>query len=209
MKTGIMGGTFDPIHTAHLILGESAREEYGLDTVLFMPTGNPPHKTARKGRACSEDRLMMVRLAISGNPHFECSDLEMQRSGFIYTWQTLEILKEERPGDEFFFIIGGDSLKDFSSWRRPDKICENCTLLAAVRDGMSREELDLRISEVRSKYGARIFELHTPNMDISSHMIRNMIGSGRSARYYLPENVREYILEKRIYFPDHPDTQET
>lgn len=199
MKTGIMGGTFDPIHTGHLVLGEQAWQELNLDTVMFMPSGNPPHKTDRRGRASNEDRLAMVSLAIADNPHFECSDFEMKRTGYIYTFETLELLKKERPQDDFYFIIGADSLFEFDLWRMPERICRNCTLVAAIRGGFTEAALDLRIKEVSRRYGARIERLHIPGIEISSNMIRTALKEGRSVRYYLPEAVRDYIYENRIY----------
>ena len=108
-KIGIMGGTFDPIHMGHLILGEKAYEQLELDKVLFMPCGNPPHKRNRKGRATDEQRAEMVRLAIEDNPHFELSLIEMHEEGYTYTYRTLEQLNVENPDTEYYFIIGADS----------------------------------------------------------------------------------------------------
>ena len=116
-KIGIMGGTFDPIHMGHLILGEKAYEQLGLDKVLFMPCGNPPHKRNRKGRATDEQRAKMVRLAIEDNPHFELSLIEMHEEGYTYTYRTLEQLNVENPDTEYYFIIGADSLYNFDTWR--------------------------------------------------------------------------------------------
>ena len=114
-KIGIMGGTFDPIHMGHLILGEKAYEQLGLDKVLFMPCGNPPHKRNRKGRATDEQRAEMVRLAIKDNPHFELSLIEMHEEGYTYTYRTLEQLNAANPDTEYYFIIGADSLYNFDT----------------------------------------------------------------------------------------------
>lgn len=108
-----MGGTFDPIHIGHLILGEKTYEQLGLDKILFMPAGNPPHKQNRIGRATDAQRVSMVEKAISGNPHFELSLTEMNDKGFTYTYHTLETLKEQNPDTDYYFIIGADSLYDF------------------------------------------------------------------------------------------------
>ncbi len=112
-KIGIMGGTFDPIHVGHLILGESAYDQFGLDKVLFMPAGNPPHKQNRAGRATNEERYEMVQLAIASNPHFGISDLEMTEDGYTYTYRTLEKLKSQNPDSGYgvlFYHRGGLSL---------------------------------------------------------------------------------------------------
>ena len=102
-RIGIMGGTFDPIHMGHLILGEKAYEQFRLEKVLFMPSGNPPHKRNRQGRATDEERVEMVRRAIAGNPHFELSLTEMHENGYTYTYHTLEMLKEKNPDTDYYF----------------------------------------------------------------------------------------------------------
>ena len=116
-RVGIMGGTFDPIHIGHLILGETAYEQFDLDQVLFMPAGNPPHKRRRLHRATDEQRSEMVRRAIASNPHFSLSLEEMNEDGFTYTYRTLERLKAEHPDTDYFFILGADSLFDFDKWK--------------------------------------------------------------------------------------------
>ena len=118
-KIGIMGGTFDPVHVGHLILGEAAYRQFSLERVWFMPSGNPPHKRDRTGGATDEQRVEMVRLAISDNPHFRLSLIEMYEDGYSYTYRTLEYLRKQYPDTEFYFIIGGDSLFEFNHW--PDK----------------------------------------------------------------------------------------
>ncbi|MGN0433508.1 MAG: nicotinate (nicotinamide) nucleotide adenylyltransferase, partial [Bilifractor sp.] len=121
-KIGIMGGTFDPIHIGHLILGEAARQQFSLDKVFFMPAGNPPHKRNRAGRAGDEQRVDMVRLAIASNPGFELSLFEMNEDGYSYTYRTLEMLRNKNPDMDFYFIMGADSLFDFDQWREPQRI---------------------------------------------------------------------------------------
>ncbi len=198
-KVGIMGGTFDPIHTGHLILGESAYEQFGLDEVLFMPSGNPPHKQERKGGATNEQRTEMVRLAVSPNPHFALSLEEMHELGYIYTSKTLGRLKKKNPDTDYYFIMGADSLLYFDSWHEPDVISSLCTIVVAVRDHLSDQALDEKIDQVSRMFNARILKLETPNMDISSHQIREWIAQGRGCRYYLPHDVRFYIKENGLY----------
>lgn len=194
-----MGGTFDPIHIGHLILGEKAYEQLELEKVLFMPSGNPPHKKDRQGRASDEERTDMVRLAIGNNPHFELSLVEMHEKGYTYTFHTLEMLRKEHPDTDYYFIIGADSLYTFHTWMEPQRICDACTLVVATRNHTSLAELDREIGRVREDFHARVIRLDTMNIDISSQMLREWIGDGKSIRYYLPDPVIQYIDDKQIY----------
>lgn len=198
-KIGIMGGTFDPIHIGHLILGENAFLQFGLDEVLFMPSGNPPHKRDRRGRASTMQRVEMVQKAIGPNTHFALSLAETHEEGYTYTKETLERLKAENPDTEYYFIIGADSLFSFENWREPEKICSLCTLVAAVRNHISGEEMDAQIRYLREKLGARILKLDTPNIDISSGTIRRWLSLEKSIRYYVPDEVIRYIEEHGLY----------
>ena len=198
-RVGIMGGTFDPIHIGHLILGESAYQQFSLDRVLFMPSGNPPHKQNRDGGATNEERVEMVRRAIATNEHFELSLEEMHEQGYIYTKETLRRMKETCPDTDYYFILGADSLINFETWNGPGEICRLCTLVAAVRDHMPLPELDQKIAYLREKYQADIRKLESLNIDISSRTIRSWVAEGRSCRYYVPETVIEYIKARKIY----------
>lgn len=193
-----MGGTFDPVHIGHLILGESARVQFSLEKVLFMPSGNPPHKKNRDG-ATNEERVEMVRLAISSNPHFELSLEEMHEEGYVYTKETLKRLRQRHPDTDYYFIMGADSVLTFDSWMGPQEICNQCILAAAVRDSLDVEQLDQAIGHLKEKYHADIRKLESPNLDISSHGIRSWVSEGRSIRYYVPDPVMNYILDKGIY----------
>lgn len=197
-KTGIMGGTFNPIHYGHLLLAENAYEQFGLDEVLFMPSNNPPHKKMTPVIDGAR-RAEMVRLAIEGNPHFAFSGEELTREGNTYTSDTLEILAEREPDTQFYFIIGGDSLNQFESWRRPEVILKLACVLAAERDGMSLQRTRQKIEYLNVKYHADVRLLLIPNIEISSHDIRQRAEAGHSIRYLLPESVREYILENGLY----------
>ncbi len=199
MRIGLMGGTFDPIHIGHLLLGETAYEQYHLDKVIYMPAGNPNLKLHREGRATNRQRYDMTALATADNPHFEISDREMKRTGFSYTYLTLEEMKAEHPDDEIFFIIGADSLYSLPDWYLPERVCAACTLLVAVRDHKSDEELAQQIRFITEKYHAQIQLLDSGNIDCSSSMIRDFIETGRSIRYYVPESVISYIDMHKIY----------
>ncbi|MBR1899858.1 MAG: nicotinate-nucleotide adenylyltransferase [Lachnospiraceae bacterium] len=201
-KVGIMGGTFDPIHIGHLILGESAWEQFGLEKVLFMPSGNPPHKTDRHG-ATNEQRVEMVRRAIASNDHFELSLEEMHEQGYVYTKETLKRLHSEHPDTDYYFIMGADSVLSFHMWNGPQEICDQCILVAAVRDQMPAEELDAQILKLKEMYHADIRKLESPNLDISSHTIRERCMRGESIRYYVPDVVRLYIQDEEIYGNNH------
>lgn len=138
-KIGIMGGTFDPIHIGHLILGEAAYEQFGLDEVWFLPAGNPPHKRNRAGQAKDAQRVEMVRRAIASNPHFVLCTKEMKDEGYTYSYRTLEAMRKEHPGTEFYFIIGADSLFYFDEWKNPERICAAAKILVATRDRAKRK----------------------------------------------------------------------
>lgn len=198
-KIGIMGGTFDPIHIGHLILGEAAYEQFGLDEVWFMPAGNPPHKRDRAGRATDGQRVEMVKLAIRSNPHFALSLEEMNEDGYSYTYRTLERLCAENPGTEFYFIIGADSLFDFDQWKEPQRIADACSIVAATRNQTAPDVFERVLERRRKQFHGNFLKLDTPNLDISSEAIRECIRQERTVRYYLSEEVRRYIQENRIY----------
>lgn len=198
-KIGIMGGTFDPIHIGHLILGEKAYEQFGLEKVLFLPSGNPPHKKIRSGRATDSQRVEMVKMAIAGNPHFGLSLMEMHGQGYSYTYRTLEQMKEEHPDEEYYFIIGADSLFTLEQWREPSRICQNCKIAVAVRDHAERATLEQEMDRLSEKYHGTFFRLDTPDVDISSAHIREWLLAGETIRYYVPDPVREFIYKYHIY----------
>lgn len=198
-KVGIMGGTFDPIHIGHLILGENAYQQLGLSRVVFMPSGNPPHKKDREGRASDEQRMDMVKLAIASNTHFKFSSMEMNEDGYSYTYLTLEKLNEKHPDTRYYFIIGADSLFDFKGWKNPQRICDACTLVVATRNHTSDEELDKAIADVRETFGADIVKLNTENIDVSSHQLRDWIAAGKTVKYYAPDEVINYIKSYHVY----------
>ena len=198
-RIGIMGGTFDPIHMGHLILGEQSYEQLHLDKVLFMPSGNPPHKRNRDGRASDCQRVEMVRLAIEDNPHFELSLTEMHETGYTYTYRTLEELNEQNPDTDYYFIIGADSLFAFEEWKEPGRICKACTLVVAVRNHTSSDELNREIKRLSEKYEGNFARLDTMNIDVSSHQIRQWISDEKSLKYYVPDKVISYMKENGIY----------
>lgn len=201
-KVGIMGGTFDPIHIGHLILGEAAWRQFHLDEVWFMPAGNPPHKRNRAGRASDDQRVEMVRLAIRSNPHFVLSLIEMNPDGYSYTYRTLELLHKEHTETDWYFIMGADSLLDFDTWREPQRITDACQVVVATRNQMDESVFRSVLEERCETYHHKFLRLDTPNLDISSAHLREMIRTGESIRYYTPDNVLHYICDHKIYYPE-------
>lgn len=198
MKIGIMGGTFDPIHVGHLILAEQAKEQYSLDAVYVMPNGNPKYKSDRKITS-SEHRVEMVKCAIEDNPNLMLSTIEIERQGYTYTYETLEELKRLHPENEYYFIIGADSLFSFENWKNPHIIARLCTLLIANRNQSSHEELTGQIQHLQSLYDIKIYPLSCPSIDISSEKIRERRAQGSSIRYYVTDKVYDYINTHALY----------
>lgn len=216
MKTGILGGTFNPIHNAHLRIAEAARDCLNLDRLLFIPAATPPHKPL-DGEVTFEHRYSMVELAIADNQYFEVSDIEQQRGGRSYTVDTLHELKKLYPDDQLYFIIGSDSFLDIATWYRGVEIFNLCNIVvierpeAPVNDQLKplpvaiRSEFCYVHEELRLAHrsGFSVFFVPDNQLDISSSSLRSMIRQGKSTRYLLPDSVTKYISEKRIYLNDH------
>jgi len=197
-RLGIMGGTFDPIHYGHLVAAETARSAFALEQVLFIPTGNPPHKVAYKVTDAWE-RFHMVASSIQTNDRFQVSSLEIEREGPSYTIDTLRTLRELLPEQELYFITGADALRDILSWRQPAEIIKLATIIAASRPGYSLDELLFLIGENAPRLRNRIFQLEIPALAISSTDIRRRVREGLSIRYLLPDKVRLYIEQEGLY----------
>lgn len=194
-----MGGAFDPIHYGHLLIAENAAAQYDLDEVHFMPTGQPPHKKKQK-LAEAAHRCEMIRLAIETNPRFTLSQLEINTHEVNYTYRTLERIRTAHPKEELFFILGGDSLKDFRSWKYPERILKAACVLAAVRDDVDGSAFQAQLADLNQWYGKeRIFPLVTPNFSVSSRNIRQRAAGQKTIRYMLPEPVRNYIADHQLY----------
>jgi nicotinate-nucleotide adenylyltransferase len=197
-KIGIMGGTFNPIHYGHLLIAENACAQLGLDEVRFIPTGRSPHK---QGQAClsGTHRLRMVELAIADNPCFLADNRELLRDDVSYTCVTLEELKRQFPEDELYFIMGGDSLRDFHTWYQPGSICDHAVLVAAIRDDCDQSHLEDYASALRRDLSAEVRLLHTPNLSVTSRELRRRVRAGETIRYQVPETVRHYIYANALY----------
>jgi len=197
-KIGIMGGTFNPIHTAHLILAETAYEQLGLDKILFMPSKKPPHKI-HEAIVSDDHRIRMVQLAIQDNPHFELSYEELNREGITYTADTLEKLSSKSPDDAYYFIMGGDSLFQLETWWKPEKILSLSRVAVAVRGYETIADYKSQIAYLDKKYNTDIQLLTTPNLEISSKDLREKRKQGKSIRYYVPATVYNYIVDNHLY----------
>lgn len=192
MRLGLFGGTFDPIHLGHLILAESCREALGLDRVWFVVAGAPPHK--RGDRTPVADRLEMARIAVAGHPSFEVSEAEATGPGPHYSFETLESIVGDRPGDELFFLIGADSLADLPGWRRPERIAELATVVVVDRPGVEPPPVpDLGPS------ARPIVRVESPLIGIASSDLRRRVAEGRTIRYRVPRGVEAYIEANGLY----------
>lgn len=197
-KIGIMGGTFNPIHVGHLLLAEWARDAVGLDEVWVIPTGCSYMK-ANQDIADAEQRFEMSCIAVEGNPSLICKDTEIQRQGYTYSYETLEILREQYPDYHFYFIFGADCLYTIEKWKYPERIFANCTVIASVRGDSPIEAMQQKISELKEQYRADIILLPFLQLEISSTEIRERVRKGQSIRYLVPDNVIVYIEEKGLY----------
>lgn len=200
-KIGIMGGTFNPIHLGHLMLAECAREENGLDEVWFIPTGHSYMKSGQKNEAYPDafERLRMTGLAVQDNSFFRCLDIEAQREGNTYTYETLEFLTREYPEHEFYFIFGADCLFSIEKWKEPGRIFELSQIICAVRDDYDAGEMQNKIEWLRNEYGARIHFMPFYEIALSSTLVRERVSAGKSIRYMVPDTVYSYIEEKGFY----------
>jgi nicotinate-nucleotide adenylyltransferase len=202
MRVGVFGGTFDPVHTGHLILAEQAREQARLDAVWFLPAPRPPHKD-EGWISRFEQRVEMLSLAVAGNPAFRVEDMEKERAGPSYTVDTLAELRRRHPGGEFFLLVGSDTLRDLPGWHEPVRLLELVGLVVMQRPGHpvpSAAEFRARLGLPES-VPLRLAVVEAPQIDISSRDLRGRAAAGRSLRYFLPRAVEVYIAEKHLYRP--------
>ena len=199
MRIGVFGGTFDPVHVAHLIMAEQCREQGRLDRVLFVPAARPPHK--QQPLTKYDQRVEMLALAISGNPAFGIDELEKDRPGPSYTADTLQLLKERESGAELALIIGSDSVRDLPLWYQPGRILELAELLVVERPNspiMAADELRAAL-KLPATFTPRIQVAEVPLLTIASRDIRRRLREGRSVRYLIPRSVEAYIADKALY----------
>lgn len=193
-RIGIMGGSFNPIHERHMAMAASAKREQKLERIIFLPTGNPPHK--REGLEDAEDRFEMTRLAVHGIAGFTASRMEIDREGVIYTVDTLAKLQKQMPDTEFDYIIGEDTLMDLPNWRKPDKVFSMCRFVVCCR--MSEDVQSLPIVKELEKRGATFAFLKLGPSAVSSTAVREKIMSGEEPAE-IPPQVMEYIRLMGLY----------
>jgi len=200
-RIGVLGGTFDPVHYGHLVIAEEVYAKLDLDEMVFVPTGQPPHKT-QEVITPAEHRLAMLELAIASNPHFTISRVDVDRPGPSYTVDTLRLLHEQQ-GEEtaIYFVIGGDSLEYFLTWRDPVSILEQVNHLVAVRrPGYNESEeyydrLEARLPGIKQ----HLLVVEAPQFEISATDLRLRVAEGRPIKYQTPESVEKYIKEFGLY----------
>jgi nicotinate-nucleotide adenylyltransferase len=200
-RVGVFGGTFDPVHYGHLVVAEEVYATLHLTEMIFVPAGQPPHKTGEVITA-AEHRLAMLELAIASNPHFTISRVDLDRPGPSYTVDTLRLLRKQW-GEEtaIYFVIGGDSLEDLLSWHNSHGILELLTHLVAVkRPGYDKSEeyyarLEARLPGIKQ----RLLVVEAPQFGISASNLRSRIAEGRPIKYQTPDNVESYIIQHGLY----------
>jgi nicotinate-nucleotide adenylyltransferase len=193
---GVLGSAFNPPHLGHLALAQEALWQLDLSEVVLMPTGDAPHKRIADdpGR---EQRLAMTRLAAADDSRFSVSTLEVDRDGPSYTYETLELLADERADTELVFVMGADAAVGLESWRAPERVVELARIAVARRSGVS----DAEVAAVMRSLGAegRATMLEMPQFGVSSSAVRERAAGGRPLRYLVPESVARFIEEKGVY----------
>jgi len=206
-KIGIMGGTFNPIHHGHLVTAQEALDQFDLDTVIFIPTGDPPHKVLDH-LAGAEDRYLMTVIATSSNSSFFVSRMEIDRKGRSYTIDTVKELRKTSDLDpELFFITGADAILEILSWKDTGEIVTLAKFIAATRPGYDLSKMkDLKSTLFTSEEEAngRVFIMEIPALSISSTNIRERIRSSRPINYLVPEGVNNYIQKHGLYKQNRP-----
>ena len=190
-RIGLMGGTFDPIHHGHLMAANEVGQVFGLDEIIFVPTGQPWQKSERTVSP-AEDRYLMTAMATAANPIFSVSRAEIDRPGETYTVDTVRQLRAERDADaEFFFIIGADALSRLDTWHKPEELLELVHFIGCTRH---RHQL------IEGSLGEEKFDLlEVPALEISSSLCRERVRTGLPIRYLVPDDVISYISKRGLY----------
>ena len=193
-RLGVMGGTFDPIHYGHLVTAEEALAQFGLDGVVFVPTGRPWMKEGRSVSA-AEDRYLMTVIATASNPRFSVSRIEIDREGPTYTVETLRALAADHPDAELYFITGADAMLEIFDWKEPDGALELAHFIAATRPGYDLTRFEARTPTRHPNVSV----MNIPALAISSTDVRSRVSEGRPIRYLVPEGVKTYIDKAALY----------
>ena len=199
-RLGLMGGTFDPIHQGHLVTAEAVRTGFNLDKVIFVPSGQPPHKADKKVTP-KERRFLMTEMATVTNPYFVVSRVELNRTGYSYSADTVGFFRNLLDEDsELYFITGADAIMEIITWKKLDDLFSRCTLIAATRPGFQHKSMVERLEKLlKPEYLKKVIPIEVPAMAISSTDIRGRVAMGRSIKYLLPETVEQYIYKQGLY----------
>lgn len=195
-RYGIIGGTFDPIHYAHLYIAYEAREQLKLDNIIFMPAGVQPLKADNKVTD-AELRYEMVKLAIEDYKEFSISDYEIEKQGLSFTYETLDHFKKDDR--ELFFITGADCLMNIEKWREVEKIFSICTFVVFLRGGFDREKLKIQKKIIEDKYNGNIIILELKELEISSTDIRERVKNNKRIDFFVPTVVKKFIADNELY----------
>lgn len=199
LRLGIMGGTFDPIHYGHLVTAEAVRAKFLLDKVIFVPSGNPPHKVKRS-ITDKKIRYLMAILATVTNPYFEVSTIEIEREGYTYTIDTIkEFRKIYGDNADIYFITGADAILEILTWKNAEELLNMCRFVAATRPGYAKDSILNKIDYIKRVYNKDIYAVPVPSLAISSTDIRERVFEGRPIKYLLPESVEHYIEKCGLY----------
>ncbi|PKD27280.1 nicotinate-nucleotide adenylyltransferase [Ruminococcus bromii] len=198
MKTGVFGGTFNPVHKGHIMLAEYCMDSVGLDRIIMIPTAVPPHKISNN-LASENDRLNMCKLACRGKENFFVSDIEIKRQGKSYTYETLTQLKEIYPDDHLYTIMGADMFLTLNRWKNPEIIFEKSSIITIPRDEENKHELENFYNKVLKAMGASSVILPNPVMSVSSTFIRENLDNFNLISNMLDKGVYDYIIKNNLY----------
>ncbi|WP_176790144.1 MULTISPECIES: nicotinate-nucleotide adenylyltransferase [Ruminococcus] len=198
MKTGVFGGTFNPVHKGHIMLAEYCMDSVGLDRIIMIPTAVPPHKISNN-LASENDRLNMCKLACRGKENFFVSDIEIKRQGKSYTYETLTQLKEIYPDDHLYTIMGADMFLTLNRWKNPEIIFEKSSIITIPRDEENKLELENFYNKVLKAMGASSVILPNPVMSVSSTFIRENLDNFNLISDMLDKGVYDYIIKNNLY----------
>ncbi len=197
LKYGIMGGTFNPIHYAHLFIADEVKDLFNLDKIIFMPTGTPPHKNNLNIDAFH--RYTMTKLAVANNNKFTVTDIEVLNQDISYTVDTMKKLTSLHPDIDFYFITGTDAILELPSWKDPKTLLTLCKFVSVNRPNFADDTLTDKIKDITDKFGGEIFLVNGPELNISSTQIRERVKEGKTIRYLVPNEVNDYILKNKLY----------
>ncbi len=198
MAIGLMGGTFNPIHIAHLIIAEWIKDEWNLEKIVFIPVGNPPHKRRNK-LLKSNIRYSLVEIALSSNKSFEISDFEINKKEISYTIDTISYFRNKDPAKKLFFIIGADTLFHLEKWKDFKDLAKMVEFITYSRWGYNKLQIENRIQILNQDFGFQIYYSNGPEIQISSSNIRDRLKEGLSIKYMVPDLVIEEIQKRGLY----------